>query len=152
MGSRRRSGDVDSQTLEFILGLGLYLVVFGDAEEVADVDVDLWAARAIEQQFRVSIMSGRSNGLMYWSGREDIPISRTINLPPLEPLNGRRALESCGDIRVLDAAEVLNGYAVICCFDSSKGRLERLVADLWRGHRAGWCFTAFSMCRTDVLV
>jgi hypothetical protein len=28
----RRSGDVDSQALEFVFGLGLYLVVFGDAE------------------------------------------------------------------------------------------------------------------------
>jgi hypothetical protein len=31
---------------------------------------------------------------------------------------------------------VVNGCPVVCCLDSSKGRLERLVADLWRGHFA----------------
>jgi hypothetical protein len=48
IGFGRRSSDVDSQALEFVFWLGLYLVVFGDAEEVADVDVDLRAARAIQ--------------------------------------------------------------------------------------------------------
>jgi hypothetical protein len=37
----RRAGDVDSQTLEFILGFLLDHEILGDAEEMADVDIDL---------------------------------------------------------------------------------------------------------------
>lgn len=37
----RRAGDVDGQTLEFILGFLFDHEILGDAEEMVDIDIDL---------------------------------------------------------------------------------------------------------------